>query len=183
MISYILTFGIHLIIAYTALWVWTADFRTVTTSYSGFNANIGGIIIPYARLATFGFALIVVVGLYLLLYKSEVGRAIQATAQDKEMARLMGVNIHQIYAITFGIGAAITGMAGSLDLHLLHHLSPDGTSLYDHCLLRGCSGRDGIYSGRPLGRADSGSGSIPHRHLSQCWACQGPSRLFCSSSC
>ncbi len=114
MISYILTFGIHLIIAYTALWVWTADFRTVTTSYSGFNANIGGIIVPYARLATFGLALFVVVGLYILLYKSEVGRAIQATAQDKEVARLMGVNINRIYAITFGVGAAITGIAGSL---------------------------------------------------------------------
>jgi len=114
MISYILTFGIHLIIAYSALWVWTADFRTVTTSYSGFNADIGGIIIPYARLATFGLALIVVVGLYILLYKSDVGRAIQATAQDKEVARLMGVKVHRIYAITFGIGAAITGVAGSL---------------------------------------------------------------------
>ena len=114
MISYILTFGIHLIIAYTALWMWTADFRTVTTSYSGFNADIGGIIIPYARVATFGMALIVVIGLYLLLYKSEVGRAIQATAQDKEVARLMGVKVHRIYAVTFGIGAAITGVSGSL---------------------------------------------------------------------
>jgi branched-chain amino acid transport system permease protein len=114
MISYILTFGIHLIIAYSALWVWTADFRTVTTGYSGFNANMGGVIIPYARLATFGLALIVVAGLYFLLNKTETGRAIQATAQDKEMARLMGVNIVRTYAITFGIGAAITGVAGSL---------------------------------------------------------------------
>jgi len=112
--AYILTFGIHLIIAYTALWAWSADFRTVTTSYSGFNANVYGMIIPYARLATFGIALMVVTGLYLLLHKSETGRAIQATSQDKEIARLMGVNIHHIYAVTFGIGAAITGMAGSL---------------------------------------------------------------------
>jgi branched-chain amino acid transport system permease protein len=114
MISYLLTFGIHLIIAYTALWVWTADFRTVTTRYSGSNADLVGIIIPYARLATFGLALIVVAGLYILLSKTEVGRAIQATAQDKEVARLMGVKVHRVYAITFGIGAAITGMAGSL---------------------------------------------------------------------
>jgi branched-chain amino acid transport system permease protein len=114
MTSYILTFGIHLIIVYTCLWIWTADFRTVTTSYSGFNVNLGGIILPYARLATFGLAILVVAGLYFLLYKTEVGRAIQATSQDKEVARLMGVKIHQIYAITFGIGAAITGIAGSL---------------------------------------------------------------------
>jgi branched-chain amino acid transport system permease protein len=114
MISYILTFGIHLIVAYSALWAWTADFRTVTTSYSGVNANVYGVIIPYARLATFGIALCVVMGLYLFLYRSEMGRAIRATAQDKEIARLKGVNIHHIYAVTFGIGAAITGMAGSL---------------------------------------------------------------------
>ena len=114
MISYILTFGIHLIIAYTALWVWTADFRTVTTSYSGWNADLGGVIIPYARLATFGLALAVVAGLYFLLNKTEAGRAIQATAQDKELARLMGVNITQTFALTFGLGAAITGVAGSL---------------------------------------------------------------------
>jgi len=114
MISYILTFGIHLMIAYSALWVWTADFRTVTTGYSGWNANMSGVIIPYARLATFCLALIVVAGLYFFLNKTEVGRAIQATAQDKEMARLMGVNITRIFALTFGIGAAVTGVAGSL---------------------------------------------------------------------
>jgi branched-chain amino acid transport system permease protein len=114
MISYILTFGIHLIVAYSALWAWSADFRTVTTGYSGMNANVHGMIIPYARLVTFGIALFVVMGLYLFLYKSETGRAIRATAQDKETARLKGVNIHHIYAVTFGIGAAITGMAGSL---------------------------------------------------------------------
>lgn len=114
MISYILTFGIHLIIAYSALWVWTADFRTVTTGYSGSNANIGGVIVPYARLATFGLALIVVAGLYFLLNRTEAGRAIRATAQDKEMARLMGVNIIRSCAMTFGVGAAVTGVAGSL---------------------------------------------------------------------
>ncbi|RLA90518.1 MAG: branched-chain amino acid ABC transporter permease, partial [Deltaproteobacteria bacterium] len=47
-------------------------------------------------------------------YKTDTGRAIQATAQDKEVARLMGVNVYRIYAITFAIGAAITGIAGSL---------------------------------------------------------------------
>lgn len=114
MISYLLTFGIHLIIAYSALWAWTADFRTVTTGYSGINTDFLGIIIPYARLVTFGVAVIVIAGLYVFLYRSETGRAIRATAQDKEIARLKGVNTRHIYAITFGIGAAITGMAGSL---------------------------------------------------------------------
>lgn len=112
--SYLATFGIHLIIANIALLWWTADFRTVTTSYSGINFSLGGIIIPYGRLATFGIALIVVGLLYYLICKTDVGRAIQATAQDKQMARLMGINVGRIYAITFGLGAGITGLSGSL---------------------------------------------------------------------
>jgi len=112
--SYLATFGIHLLMANIALLWWTADFRTVTTSYSGVNFSVGGIIIPYARLATFGIALVVVASLYYILQKTDIGRAIQATAQDKQMARLMGVNVGRVYAITFGLGASITGLSGSL---------------------------------------------------------------------
>jgi len=111
--SYILTFGIHLMVANLALQVWTHDFRSVTTSYSGYNWFIWGINIPFARLLTFFLALAVVACLWFFLSRTETGRAIRATAMDKEVARLMGVNVREIYAITFGIGAAITGLAGA----------------------------------------------------------------------
>jgi branched-chain amino acid transport system permease protein len=111
--SYILTFGIHLMIANIALKLWTHDFRTITTSYSGANAAILGVNVPYARLVTFLLALLIVAGLWFFLSKTETGRAIRATAMDKDVARLMGVNIREIYAITFGVGAAITGIAGA----------------------------------------------------------------------
>ncbi len=112
--SYLATFGLHLIIANIALLWWTADFRTVTTSYSGINFSLGGVIIPYARLATFGIALMVVGLLYYIVYKTDMGRAMQATAQDKQMARLMGVKVERVYAMTFALGAGITGLSGSL---------------------------------------------------------------------
>jgi len=47
------------------------------------------------------------------LERTETGRAIRATAMDKDVARLMGVNIREIYAVTFGIGAAVTGLSGA----------------------------------------------------------------------
>lgn len=112
--SYILTFGIQLIVANTALQLWTHDFRSITTSYSGANAYLFGINVPYARLVTFFLALIIVAALWFFLMRTETGRAIRATAMDKEVARVMGVNIRQIYAVTFGIGAAISGLAGAL---------------------------------------------------------------------
>lgn len=112
--SYIMTFGIHLTLANLALLAWSADPRVITTSYSGANLSSLGLTIPLVQLATFGLAFILIAGLYILLYRTRIGRAIQATAQDREMARLMGISVHKVYAVTFGIGAAITGISGSL---------------------------------------------------------------------
>ena len=112
--SYLCTFGIHLATANIALRFWTADYRSVTTTYSGATADLFGLVIPWLRLITFGFALLIIVGLYVLLYKTDIGRAIRATGQDREMARLTGINVNKIYTMTFAVGAAITGMAGSL---------------------------------------------------------------------
>jgi branched-chain amino acid transport system permease protein len=111
--SYILTFGIHLMVSNMALKLWTHDFRSITTSYSGANAAFWGLNIPYSRFITFVLALIVIAALWFFLTKTETGRAIRATAMDKEVARLMGVNTREIYAVTFGVGAAITGLAGA----------------------------------------------------------------------
>src|SRR4030043_731315 len=60
------------------------------------------------------FRSVVIFGLNFLLYRTEMGRAIRATAQDREMARLMGVKIFRVYALTFAIARATTGIAGSL---------------------------------------------------------------------
>jgi len=112
--SYLLTFGLHLVLSGLALRTWTADYRTLNTVYTGLNLIVFGLVLPYSRVATFLFAMVLILGLYFLLYRTEVGRAIRATAQDGEMARLMGVRIFRIYAFTFAVSVAITGLAGSL---------------------------------------------------------------------
>lgn len=111
--SYILTFGIHLMVSNIALKLWSHDFRSITTSYSGANAAFWGLNVPYSRFITFSLALIIIAALWFFLTKTETGRAIRATSMDKEVARLMGVNTREIYAVTFGVGAAITGLAGA----------------------------------------------------------------------
>ena len=112
--SYLLTFGLHLVLSSLALRAWTADYRTLSPAYAGLNYSLFGVILPYSRLATFFLAMVLILGLYLFLYRTEMGRAIRATAQDGEMARLLGIRIFKIYAVTFAISAAITGVAGSL---------------------------------------------------------------------
>jgi len=112
--SYLLTFGFHLILSNLALRAWSADYRTVRTAYSGLTLNLLGIVLPVSRMATFLLALLVILALYFFLYRTEMGRAVRATAQDREIARLLGVRIFKIYTFTFALAAGITGLAGSL---------------------------------------------------------------------
>jgi branched-chain amino acid transport system permease protein len=114
MMSYLCTFGVHLVLANLALLAWSADFRTVTTSYSGEGFSVGPLTIPIARLTTFIIAIVTTFALYWFLEKNRHGKSIRAASQDKEMARLVGINIRKVYALTFALGAGITGMAGGL---------------------------------------------------------------------
>jgi len=112
--SLLLTFGLSLIIVNICLVLWKGDYRLVSTAYAGANIELGFILIPYMRLVTFAFAIFAVMGLQLFLQRTDTGRAIKATAQNKDGARLQGVNPARIYAITFALGAGITAVAGSL---------------------------------------------------------------------
>ncbi len=114
MMSYLCTFGVHLILGNLALLLWSADFRTVTTSYSGASFSAAGLTIPIVRLATFAIAVCTTFAMYLFLEKTRHGKAIRAASQDRETARIVGINIRKTYAFTFALGAAITGLAGGL---------------------------------------------------------------------
>lgn len=110
----VLTFGISLFLIDMALLAFSGDYRSVTPGYAGAGLNFGGVILPYLRLGVFVTSLLLVFGLNAFLGRSKLGRAIRATALNRQSAQLVGVNVYQIYAITFGIGAAMAGAAGSL---------------------------------------------------------------------
>jgi branched-chain amino acid transport system permease protein len=97
-----------------ALRVWTADYRLMRVPYLDRSLILGPFIVPVARLVACVIGVGLVGALSWLLARTRLGRMIRATAQDWEMARLVGVNPRRIYALTFGIGAGISGVAGSL---------------------------------------------------------------------
>ena len=72
------------------------------------------VVVPIDRLVSISFALLLVLGLYLLLRRTNLGRAIVAVRMDARAAALMGIDINQIFAVTFGLGAAMAGAAGAL---------------------------------------------------------------------
>ncbi len=107
-------FGLSLVLQNLALRFWTADDRGITTFYSGWAFDILGVRFPIVRVASLVIAVIALLVLRLFLRKTYTGKAIRATVEDWECATLMGIDIHRVYLLSFVIGAALAGLAGTL---------------------------------------------------------------------
>jgi len=110
----LITFGLEVVLTYLAQLAFSADFRTINPPYAGSNLQWGPVVLPVVRLAAFGVAIVLTVGMWLFLLHTRLGRAIRATAQNLLAARLYGVEPRHLYAITFALGLALAGAAGGL---------------------------------------------------------------------
>lgn len=110
----LLTIGLGLIMSNTAMLAFTSDYKILTTSYSSSSFNVAGISISQPLLISFLITAAITAGLYWFLMKTDTGQAIRATAQDREAAQLMGINVKWMSILSFGIGAAMAGTAGAL---------------------------------------------------------------------
>jgi branched-chain amino acid transport system permease protein len=108
------TVGLSIALQNAALFFWTADYRSVKTTYAGMMVPAGEFLISFARLMAFWAAVVISYGVFLYLKKTYTGKAIRAVAQNRTAATLMGINIRQIYFFTFGLGTALVGIAGAL---------------------------------------------------------------------
>ena len=120
----LMTVGMGMVLAEIARFTFSSDYKSVVTSYTGSAFFLGNISFSVPMIIAFGFAVLLTVGLFLFLLKTDLGRSIRATAQDKEAATLMGVNSGRITVITFGVGSALVAAAGSL-LMPIFYLYPD----------------------------------------------------------
>jgi branched-chain amino acid transport system permease protein len=125
----LLTFGINLVLINLFLVWFKADFRSVTTSYSGTGLSIAGITIPYIRLAALVIALLLAGAVGIFLNRTRTGFAIQAVGADKDAAQLVGIDLRHVYALTFAVGAACAGVAGGL-LSTIQAISPTAGEPY-----------------------------------------------------
>lgn len=114
LMSMILTYGVELILLNVALLLWGADYRTINLPYSNASLSWDGLAIPVLHLAAFGAGLALTALLYLYLTRTRMGRAIQATALNREAARMVGVRVDHVYGVTYGLAAALAAAAGSL---------------------------------------------------------------------
>jgi len=120
----LMTVGIGMVLAEVARFIFSSDYKTVKTPYSSSAFFIGEISFNVAMSIAFLFAVAFTIALFWFLLKTDLGRCIRATAQDKDAATLMGVNSSRITIITFGIGSALVAAAGTL-LIPIYYLFPD----------------------------------------------------------
>jgi branched-chain amino acid transport system permease protein len=110
----LLTIGIGLILSNTMMLLFTSDYRIISTTYSSGSFQLGEISVSTPLLLSFVITAAVTAALYWFLLKTDTGQAIRATAQDRDAAQLMGVNVKRMSILATGIGAGLAAVAGSL---------------------------------------------------------------------
>jgi branched-chain amino acid transport system permease protein len=120
----LMTVGIGMVLTEVIRFIFKSDYKSVTTSYTGATFFLGSTSFSWALVIAFFIAVAFTVAMFFFLVKTDLGRSIRATAQDKDAAILMGVNTQRITVITFGLGAALVACAGTL-LVPVYYVFPD----------------------------------------------------------
>jgi len=111
----------------------------------------GGVILTYPNAMVAGIAVVVIVGLLAFVQYTRPGRALRAVAQDKEAARLQGVNVNATTTLGFAIGAALAGLAGGLLVTVYGVNAGVGTNLSTKAFIMIMIGGAGVTSGAIVG--------------------------------
>lgn len=112
--SLLLLFGVWLVLRNGAYLLFTGNDQTIRTAYSTASFTVLGLPVAWNRLAVFACAVLTLVALHLFLTRTWTGKAIRAVAQNADSCSLAGIDVERIYAITFGLGTALAGLAGLL---------------------------------------------------------------------
>jgi len=109
-----LTFALSLLLVNATLLLFTADYRTVQTSYSETAVHLGALYVPVAKLIAFAVAMVLSGLLWVFLHATDLGKALRAAAQNRDVAMLMGINPDRVFCVAVGVALALAGAAGSL---------------------------------------------------------------------
>jgi len=108
------TFGLGVFLQNLAQFLWRPDFRTLGDTWVTGRIALGGVFVSRPQLAAAAGAVATTGALWWLLTRTEVGRALRATAEDRQAAALMGIDPDRMFALSWGLGAACVGVAGAL---------------------------------------------------------------------
>lgn len=125
----LITLGSALVIDNLALYLWAADTRQLQLGYMMTVVDVGFALIPVTRIIAFGAACLLFVFMWLIIEKTEFGRAMRAVAKEPFGARVVGIDVDAVYAKTMGLGTACLGAAAALLLPI-YYVNPHIGSVF-----------------------------------------------------
>ncbi len=125
MMSVLLTFSIAVVVEGTLSAIYTGSYRSINLDYASKSFELFGARVPYDRLIGLAVAGLTLLALFSILKYTRHGRALRATMQHRDAARLVGVDTERVTAVGFGIGLATAAVGGAV-LSIITTFFPSG---------------------------------------------------------
>lgn len=119
----LITLGLSILFENLALMFFKGDTRTISVSYSDRMVELGPLLLSFPKIVSFVAAMVLCALLGLFIQRTDTGRAIRAVAKERMGARLVGIDVDRVFAISYGIGLATLGAAACL-LMPIFYVSP-----------------------------------------------------------
>jgi branched-chain amino acid transport system permease protein len=124
MVQIFATFGLGLLIQGLAQYFFTPDYRTISHTWlGGETLNLGGVFLPWPQIYGGVVSLAAFGGLFWLITRTDFGKALEATREDQGAVALVGIDRNRIFALGWGLGAALVGLAGAV-LAVFYYIHP-----------------------------------------------------------
>jgi branched-chain amino acid transport system permease protein len=125
MVQIFATFGLAIVMRGFAQWLFTPDYRSIPSSFvANKTVSVAGIFLPLPQLLGAVVAVAAFAGLYFVIRRTDFGRALEATREDAGAVALVGIDRNRIFALGWGLGAALVGLAGAI-MATFFYIYPD----------------------------------------------------------
>jgi len=120
----LMTVGIGMVLTELMRFIYHSDYKSVQTSYSSASFYLKDISVNVPMFVAFLIAMVLTAALFVFLLKTDVGKSVRATAQNKDAAMILGINAEWITILTYGLGSSLAAASGALLLPI-YYLFPD----------------------------------------------------------
>jgi branched-chain amino acid transport system permease protein len=110
--SILVTYAVAIVIEGILTAIFGVDYQQLQASYVNTSVHVFGFYLPYIYLIGFGLAIALLIVLYYMLYRTQFGRAVRASLQNRTAADLIGIDVNRVRTISVGIGVAVTAVGG-----------------------------------------------------------------------
>ncbi len=125
MVQIFATFGLAILIQGISQYVFSPDFRSIPHSWlAGKSLDLGGVFLPWPQIYGGLVSLLTFAGLYFLINNSDFGKSLEATREDQDAVALVGIDRNRVFALGWGLGAALVGLAGAA-LAIFYYIHPN----------------------------------------------------------